>query len=62
MSLSALLLDAACRHPECYALHIGEARTTYADLTRSALHFAARLQVLGAQREAWFAASAALCQ
>lgn len=52
MSLSALLLDAASRHSERYALHIGEARTTYADLTRSALHIAARLRALGAQREA----------
>jgi len=52
MSLSALLFDAAGSHPERYALHLGDARTTYADLTRSALSIAARLQALGAQREA----------
>ena len=52
MSLSALLLDAASRHAERFALHIADERTTYADLTRSALHFAARLLSLGAQREA----------
>ena len=52
MSLSALLLDAASRYAESYALHIGETRTKYADLTRSALSIAARLHALGAQREA----------
>lgn len=52
MSLSALLFDAACRHAARVALHIADERTTYADLTRSALHIAARLQALGAQREA----------
>ena len=52
MSLSALLLDAASRHTERFALHIADERTTYADLTRSALHIAARLQALGAQGEA----------
>ncbi len=52
MSLSALLFDAASSHHDRYALHLGDARTTYADLTRSALAIAARLQALGAQREA----------
>jgi len=52
MSLSALLLDAASRHAERFALHIADERTTYADLTLSAFHIAARLLSLGAQREA----------
>ena len=52
MSLSALLFDAASRHAARFALHIADERTTYADLTRSALHIAARLRALGAEREA----------
>jgi amino acid adenylation domain-containing protein len=52
MSLSALLFDAASRHTSHFALHIADERTSYADLTRSALHIAARLRALGAEREA----------
>ena len=52
MSLCALLFDAASRHASHFALHIADERKTYADLTRSALHIAARLRALGAEREA----------
>jgi len=52
MGLGALLFENASRHAARFALHIADERTTYADLTRSALSIAARLQALGAQREA----------
>jgi len=52
MSLSALLFDVANRHRERFALHIADARTSYANLTRSALSIAAHLHALGAESEA----------
>lgn len=52
MSLGALLFDAAARNAARFALHIGDQRTLYADLTRNALSMAARLQALSARREA----------
>jgi len=52
MGLSALLFEAASRHAERFALHIGDERTPYAELTQSALHIAARLVHLGARSEA----------
>jgi len=52
MGLSALLFEAASRHAERFALHIGDERTPYAELTQNALHIAARLVHLGARSEA----------
>ena len=52
MGLGALLWDAANRHAERFALHIGQERTSYAALTHSALGIAASLQRLGARSEA----------